>query len=182
MQPSASAQTSAPIKKPEYFAIPIARLVGLSVLTFSLYDLYWLYKNWSAVKAADNSDIQPFWRAFFGLFFFHSFLKRFAHDSEANGLKVAYSAGLLATIWIILMLLSNALGRMSLSGAEPNIILLAISFLTFAPMIPVQNAINAYSKTVLNQPEKKDFETGEIVLMVIGGIVWALSIIGAARM
>jgi uncharacterized membrane protein YvbJ len=34
----------------EYFSIPPKRLALLSILTLGLYEIFWFYKNWEAIK------------------------------------------------------------------------------------------------------------------------------------
>jgi hypothetical protein len=56
---------------PEVLFLPASplKLVVMSLCTFGLYELYWFYMNWNLLKQRHNSDISPFWRAFFAIFF-----------------------------------------------------------------------------------------------------------------
>jgi hypothetical protein len=63
--PAASGESpTAPI----FFAVSIPKFIVLSICSIGIYDLYWFYKNWQLVRAREQSDISPFWRAFFGIF------------------------------------------------------------------------------------------------------------------
>ena len=42
--------------------------VILSIFTFGIYDMIWMYRNWKYFKYTEKTDIMPFWRAWFGLF------------------------------------------------------------------------------------------------------------------
>ena len=52
-----------------FFAVSVPKLILLSTCTSGLYELFWFYKNWRLVREREDSDILPFWRAFFGFFF-----------------------------------------------------------------------------------------------------------------
>ena len=54
------------------FAVGTAKVVVMSICTFGIYHLYWFYRNWNLIRARDRSDIMPFWRAFFGIFWCYS--------------------------------------------------------------------------------------------------------------
>ncbi|MBI5777965.1 MAG: hypothetical protein HZA49_00725 [Planctomycetes bacterium] len=58
-----------PKPEPLFLYIPISRLILLSILSFSLYEFYWIYKNWRYIKEREGLEIKPFWRGFFGIFF-----------------------------------------------------------------------------------------------------------------
>ena len=97
---------------PLFLYIPVARLVLLSIVSFGLYEAYWIYKNWSYIKERDGLNIMPFWRGVFGLFFCHSLLRRIYEDKEARVVQPpSFSAGGLATGWVVLMIVSNVVGR-----------------------------------------------------------------------
>lgn len=57
-----------------YHVVPVWRLVLMSVLSFGLYEVYWMYKNWQSIKRADRSSIWPAIRALFGGFTYFSML------------------------------------------------------------------------------------------------------------
>jgi len=95
----------------EYFAIPPKRFALFSILTFGIYEIYWFYKNWQAVKKAEGQNISPFWRAIFAVFFCHGLFKKLLESAKAHGYKESYSPGWLATAYIVLLLVGNGLSR-----------------------------------------------------------------------
>ena len=54
-----------------YFSVPLTRLFFASLISFGLYDVYWAYKNWQAVRRCGREyNIIPFCRSWlFGIFF-----------------------------------------------------------------------------------------------------------------
>lgn len=75
------------------FVLPLWKLIFMSITTFGLYEIYWFYKNWVAIKISEGSKIHPFLRAFFGNFTAYAMFRR---------LQVRY-AGLLAIFYFILV-------------------------------------------------------------------------------
>lgn len=57
-----------------YFSVPLTRLFFASLISFGLYDVYWAYKNWQAVRSCGREyNIIPFCRSWlFGIFFHFS--------------------------------------------------------------------------------------------------------------
>ncbi|MCX6928586.1 MAG: DUF4339 domain-containing protein [Verrucomicrobia bacterium] len=129
-------------KSPLFLHIPISRLILMSILSFSLYEAYWIYRNWRYVRERDNLDIRPFWRGMFGVFYCHSLLRRIHGDAEARSVQMpSFSPGDLATGWVLLMIFANVVSR------APGIVASIIAALipSFLCLVPVQNYVNAVS-------------------------------------
>jgi hypothetical protein len=163
-----------PAPTPLFLYIPIPRLILLSIASFSLYEFYWIYKNWRYLKERYGLDIQPFWRGFFGIFFCHSLLRRIHEDQEARSIEVpTFSSSGLATGWVILAILGSLMGRAPSIGAS-----MASAFMpSFLCLVPVQKYIN--SVTAEHNPGQQFYgwSSGHMVCLVFGLIVWALLLI-----
>jgi hypothetical protein len=48
--------TYAPVGRGKFF--------WMSLLTLSIYDVYWLYRNWQRLRDRTGEKLSPFWRAF----------------------------------------------------------------------------------------------------------------------
>ena len=160
---------------PLFLYIPTSRLIVLSIVSMSLYEAYWIYKNWRYIKERDGLNISPFWRGFFGIFYCHSLLRRIHEDQEARSYQQpAFSPSSLATGWVVLLIVANAVSR------APSIAASIISAFipSFLCLAPVQNYIN--SVTEKRNPAQKAYgwSSGHIVCLVFGIIVWALLLIG----
>jgi len=120
---------------PPFFAVSLLKLTVLSLCTFGVYEAFWLYWNWRIVKRREKTDISPFWRAFFIFFYVYPLIKKISGQADALHLRPSIPAGLLTIAWIVigfLWLLPDPYGL--------------LSFLTFAPLLPVQalaNRVNA---------------------------------------
>jgi hypothetical protein len=83
----------------QYYPVSPLKLVLLSVFTWSIYDIYWFYRQWKYVKRRDDSKIMPFWRALFGILWFFPLL---GEVDRANGRDRMASNGLLALAYLSL--------------------------------------------------------------------------------
>lgn len=159
---------------PLFLHIPLARLIVMSILSFSLYEAYWVYKNWRYIKERDQLNIRPFWRGFFGLFFCHSLLRRIHEDKEARSVTMpSFSPGSLATGWVVLLILANIVGR------APSIAASIVSAFipSFLCLVPVQNYINTVSQRRSPGLSYYRWSSGHVVCLAFGIIVWALLLI-----
>jgi hypothetical protein len=115
---------------PPFFAVSTTKLTVMYFCTFSLYQYYWLYKNWAMVKARTGENITPALRTFFAPIFCYSLFTRIRqHEAAAPEAKLA--AGPLAVGWILLSYLWNL--------PEPYFL---IAFLALVPLLTVQTAVN----------------------------------------
>ena len=160
--PAPVAQHDAAQTGPLFLHIPIGRLILMSIISWGLYEAYWIYKNWRYVKERDGLEIKPFWRGIFGIFFVHGIMKTIRNDKQANKLEQAkFSAGGLTAGWIVLILLGNL----------QNMLIALPSFLCF---IPVQIYINRVNAKLNPQPAHAPWSAGHIVCLVIGLALWLM--------
>lgn len=163
----------------EYFSIPPKRLALLSVLTLGLYEIFWFYKNWEAIRKAEQQKISPLGRAIFTVFYCHGFFKKVLQSAKKQGYSDSYSPGMLATVYIILLLVGNGLSRIENSTFGLDVLWLLIAISSFIPLLSIQKAINFNnSKIVPNFDRSRKFSRGEIILTVIGVIWFELVVLG----
>lgn len=167
---------AANILEPELFAIKIPRLVILSILTLGLYDTYWFYRNWSALRASDESIKHPVWRAIFSIFYCYPLFETVLNKAKGLGYRARFSPGVLASIYIIWLLLGNVWGRADNLDRTLDILLFVIVSMSVLPLVAVQRAI-----LFINEKEGRNFtfkpKPGELILIIIGIIVFGLSAI-----
>jgi hypothetical protein len=106
------------------------KLTLMCVGTLGLYQIYWFYQNWRRLRDQEGIQVQPVLRAIFSVFFVYSLFRNVHEKAEDTRVDVGWSAGLLATVYILL----------SLAVRFPDPIWL-VTFLSFVPMLPVQNTI-----------------------------------------
>lgn len=161
-----------------FFSISNKRLALFSVITFGLYEIFWFYKNWSAVKMAEGKKIAPFWRAIFAVFFCHSLFKKVLESAKSHSYTKSYSPGWLAAGYIIILFINNALSKAESTDIS-TLLLLLFSLISFLPLLPVQNAINYNNEQLKGaMPLKHGFSGGEVTIIVVGIIWFFLVLVG----
>ena len=156
-----------PDGQPLLFPVSSLKLVIMSTVTFGIYEIYWFYKNWKLIKQRKASDIMPFWRAFFGILFCYSCFKEMQAVAKSRRIEFSSSPGLLATVWIILMMAWRLPDPFSLA-----------SWFTPLVLLPVQDATNRLNAAVApgHNPNAR-FSGLNIVGIVAGGIFFILVIV-----
>ena len=160
----------------KYYNTSVRKLVLLSICTFGIYEIYWHYKNWKAIRDQAGENVSPFWRAWFCIFTCYGLFKRIKVAILNKGHNVAYSAGQLATLYIVMNLFGRAGSRYDNQIAN---LLWVISFFTVIPLVVVQKAINSYNASIDASYKINDnFNWKSITVIVLGGILLILSILG----
>ena len=161
----------------EYFAISPKRLALFSILSFGIYEIYWFYKNWEAVKKFEGQKIYPFWRAIIAVFFCYSLFKKVLESAKNHAYQNFYSPGWLATAYILLLLVGNGLSRVESYDIGFNLLWIIIAIATFIPLLLVQKAINFNNEKIKGDTElKREFSGGEVVLIVVG-VIWFILVL-----
>ncbi|MGA3047461.1 MAG: hypothetical protein ABSD67_12595 [Terracidiphilus sp.] len=153
----------------QFFAVSLLKLAALSVCTFGIYDLYWFYCNWKLIRARDEPDISPFWRAFFAVFYCYPCFVRIKLAGAARGIESVPPFGMLAILWILF--------RVAWRLPEPFLLL---ALLKVGFLLPVQSYVNRVNaaETPMHRPNSR-FTLWNWITVVIGGSVVALAIVGA---
>ncbi len=161
--------------QPLFLYIPIMRLILMSVVSFSAYEFYWIYRNWRYLKERERLDIQPFWRGWFGILYCYSLLRHIHEDKEAREVKVpTFSPGGLTTGWIILIILANAI--IIQPGIAAGIIAAVIP--SCLCLVPVQIYVNAVTRQKQADQRYYPWSIGHFVCLFFGLIVWYVILTG----
>lgn len=107
-----------------YAPVHLGKFCVLSLVTFGLYDVVWLYRSWRYVRDSQGERIWPVARAFFGPIFYYDLARRLA---------VAGAGGLAATYIVV-----TALWRLP----DPYWLLASLSFVTLVPAVQAMNRLN----------------------------------------
>lgn len=166
--------------QPRYYVVAPRKFLLLSLLTVTFYFYYWFYRNWRSIKVDDNDDLWAPARGIFYIFFTHSLFTDIQENLKNSSRSYSWQPGLLATLFVILIIGSNVFDRLVpyesfpvLSGLTP----LIATVLTTLLLLPAQKAIN-----IACDDEKGDansqLSAGNWVWMVLGGFVWFLLVVG----
>jgi hypothetical protein len=164
--------------KPLFLYIPVARLILMSIVSFGLYEQYWIYKNWRYVKERDNLPINPFWRAVFGFFYCHSLLRRIHEDADMRSITMpSFSPNGLATGWVVLLIIARVVSRFPDIPAS----MVAAFIPSFLCLVPVQNYVNLVTERGNFGHEFHRWSWGQILCLVIGVVIWAGLLLGLVQ-
>ena len=160
--PAGSSHRGAPA---QYFPISAFKLVLMSVITFGIYELYWFYKNWKYVKQRDESEIWPFWRAVFSVFWFFPLIKDIDDHTKGGGSEPGIALGLLA------------LGYFLLNGAgvrlpDPYWLISDLTVLCLLPIALQINRVNQASRAEVEANSR--FRIWQIVVLLLLSPLWLI--------
>jgi uncharacterized membrane protein len=160
--------------KKEYFVTSLKRLLLLSIFTAGFYQIYWFYKNWSAVKKATGANISPFWRAIFSVFWAHSLFKQITKATAKRGSKRRYPVIILTIIYILATIGSNSIGyAVDYSTYVIFGVALVLLIVSTLPLLAMQKIINARNgKRSATAHTGYGNTKGEIAMIVIGHILF----------
>jgi hypothetical protein len=158
---------------PPYYPVSTVKLVVLSVMTFRLYDLYWMYKQWKAIRDHSGVDLSTFWRTVFSVWFVYALFVDVRHRSVLADLRGDIPAGVLATLYIVFTILGRIGDKIDSTA------LWFMGFLAVLPLISMQGAINRYVRHHdPNADMNERFGAGSIIAILVGAPIWALILFG----
>lgn len=97
-------------KRPEFvnsYFYPIAawKFWFLSLVSLGIYDAYWMYRNWKAIKIKTNEEMMPIARGIFVIFWVYPLFLRLKEDSEdrfqSNKVLATWLAGSIAAAYFL---------------------------------------------------------------------------------
>lgn len=155
-------------------AQPVRHLVWLAILSFGLYELYWFYRNWRAIKAVTTHDFSPGWRTA-GLFvpianvFMVYHLFRLAYSmADTPDRQPAFTPGRQTLVYFLLVAVSNVPGPFW-----------PLTFLTVLPMIPVQAELNRFwAAQQPERPVRETYSSVETVILALGMLIMMVVLFG----
>jgi len=163
-----------------FFPTSQLKLAVLYLVTFGLYPVYWFYKHWTLQKKRSGENMIPMLRALFYIFFTHSLFRRISESAKEKNIKITFNASLLATIFVILSLLTNFLGRLTANNPDiggVDYLQFCLMFVLLWPIYVMQgiaNQVNGDPKGELNN----SFSIYNYIFIILGSVFLFLAIIG----
>ena len=167
-----------------FFPTSQKKLAILFIATFGIYTVYWFYKNWDLRKKIEKSKVTPVLRAIFYIFFTHSLFRKVENVAISKGISKSWSAVPLATLFVILAIVSNILDRSSESTEVISILDFAsvgIVFILLLPIYMVQEVVNKIN----DDPHGKlnnSFSIYNFIFIILGGLFWVLVGVGLLQL
>ena len=169
-----------PEKNYAFFPTSNKKLLVLFFLTLGAYSIYWFYKHWSFQQKYMDKKISPALRSIFYIFFTHSLFKRIKIASEEKGIKTTLNFSALATLYIVLEIVSNGLDRASMKTEYIGVLDYA-SIAILVPIVFPLYIVQRVANLVNGDPEGKlnsMFSVYNYIFIMIGILFWSLVIVG----
>ena len=147
----------------------VITFIFLSIISFGLYEMWWMYKAWKFFQQKEKSDIIPAARAIFCIFFLHSLFDKILDYAKGNGYTDSYSSTSLFTGFFVASLLSRL--------PAPFGMLSILSFVFILSPFQAFNFARQHS-TDCNAVEQQSFNGRQIVLIIFGFIFWGMVLLG----
>jgi len=164
----------------EFYVVSIRKFTLLFFFTLGIYTVYWFYKNWSLYKAHTHGNQWPVPRAIFSIFFTHSLFGNIESSLFQKNKDYSWDAGGLASLYVILTIVSRVLDQLSnrsIGSPITDLISLATVPMIYYVLMSAQKAVNISQDDELGEGNKAI--TGfNICWMVLGVVMWALVILG----
>ena len=162
----------------------------LSLLSLNLYNIYWVYRHWRNINKSSGQKYHAFWRAIFQVFFIHSLIKTIVGAAkEHRNSPWRGSVGWTSAAYIVAVFIGNATSKVTTKSQDEELIYwifaIILTVLVAAISRAVQQTANYHNEEVVG----KDYNfrntylgklyAGEVVLSVIGVILFALGALGS---
>ena len=164
----------------QLYVVSRTKMAILFMATFGLYTVYWFYQNWRNHKDFYGTKIWPVPRSIFFIFFTHSLFGKVDALLREKQPEFEWSPNLLATLFVIVSIISNVLDRLSyreIGSPLTDILSLLILPVALIILLKAQDAIN------LSQDDRDGESNRRLTLynyiwIVLGGIFWIFVAIG----
>ncbi len=165
---------------PNFYVVSKRKFYILNILTIGLYQTYWFYRQWKAVKDFHRSSIWPVARTIFALFFTHSLCDAVDEKITRSTPDFKWKYHDKATLLVVMLFFSSVCSRLSYKGVGSPytdislFIFLAIeSYLIFF----IQNAVNIAAADTEGK-QNDSLTAANWVWISIGILLWVFSLIG----
>jgi hypothetical protein len=160
-----SAASPAPSR--QFFDVSVLKLVLMSTVTLTFYQVYWFYRNWRLAKER-GEDVWPLPRAIFAVFFAYSLFQDVRHTGRSVSLSAAANASGLAWLYFFFQITWRLPDPFWLIGLA-----------SVLPLALVQRDIARVHRALGFDPGVNDrFSWKNILGIVVGSLVILLIIAG----
>jgi hypothetical protein len=152
-----------------YYTLSTFRFIIFNVISFNLFGMYWMYKNWHTIKYNNNANLNPFWRSFFSVFFIFSFGMNIKNELTYHEIKLNWNPILLGIIYIVIIYLFKLPSYYMLLGS-----------LNFISLIPIHNSMKELNlKKGLKEIISGKLNWWRILIIVAFYIFYFMAVIGS---
>ena len=144
------------------------RFIILCILTFGIYQTWWIYKSWRFFNYKDKLETNSAIRTIFSIFYLIPLFQRIKVYSKEHSLRTTYSS------------LVQYIGFVGLSFLSLNENLWLASMFSFIFLIRPFNILNIAISNDKNYQTKKEsqFNSRQWLILAIGISFWSIFLIG----
>jgi hypothetical protein len=149
--------------------ISLNKFILLSVISFGLYEIWWIYKAWGFFNQKEKLNINSALRTIFSIIFLIPLFNKILRFAKEKGYNDSYPSILLFIGFFVVNFLAYL--------PDPFWLIAIFSFVFF--LLPF-NALNFAKRnsTDFIVTEQTSYNGRQIALIVIGGIFWFLVLLG----
>ncbi|MCD8551211.1 MAG: hypothetical protein LRY75_19815 [Shewanella xiamenensis] len=157
------------------FHVSLAKFVIMFFATFGLYQIYWFYKQWQALKEYYDLDVWPIARCIFTVFFTHSLFVYVNEYIKEDNRSYRWNYSALATAYVLLVVVSSVLNQIETLPTSLILISIVIPLAVLYPLYEAQKAIN-FALEPLDYEDNSSLTWLNWVWIVLFGFYWAMVI------
>ncbi len=167
-----------PAKLKSFFTVSSKKLVLMYIVTMGLYALVYFYEHWKAQKIKYELKVIPVLRAVFAIFFVHSLFSKIKKEAEDKGLSDLPALSGLATLFVVLSIVSTILSNVpgeGMGAVVGSLLSIILSVIALIPLLKAQKVAN-----VINDDEEGQANatlTGvNWIFIILGVLFWLMSL------
>jgi hypothetical protein len=154
------------VTEPPFFAVSVLKLTVMCFCTFTVYQVYWFYKQWQRISERERQPVWPLLRAIFAVFYCYGCFSRI-RDHERAGELDARLYALPLTIGFVGTAVTWRL-------PEPYDWISVASFLFILPVQHFANRLNALESP--SHDRNSRFVGWNWVAVILGGTLMLVTI------
>ena len=140
-----------------FHPVALRKFIPLSIMTFSLYSVYWIYRNWRWMKFVQGKNIWPFWRSAFSMFTNFSLFTAMS-EVEPQGFRWFKRAVIpLGIAYLVLSVIANMTEAFSTVYLAPLVLI---------PVVLHVNKMNAGRADIIAKYSKYDLPVWGLIALV----------------
>ena len=160
-----------------YYSISLPRLLICSILSGGIYDMYWSYRQWRAVKRYQHAHLSPMLRSIANLLFIYPLFRKIYHSAATLRYIPRFPAGLAALTYIFINTTVSAENYDSINSGEAFIIP-AMLIASALSLFPAQKAINFNNARIKGSLTFEPVHWYEILRTLLGMLLMCAYFLG----
>jgi hypothetical protein len=150
-----------------YETVGARKFLWMSLLTLTLYDVYWVYRTWKRIRMRTGESFSPFWRTFLAPFTCFGLFARIHRQAREQGLQPRWHPDVLAIAYLVL--------SFAWLVPSPWVLVSFAGFVPFVPVVATTRALNARSGST--EEANDHFTGGNVAGMIVGGAVLVMLVV-----